>query len=125
MLGLMNLFLLKGVRCQDFAEILPPASSEREREREFYGSCLLWSTSVTPLLPTMAKGGESGLGRARKERAEDTRGTMGNELRVEHPWYANCLPCTSYEHPNCIARHSRMAWCRRDVSPQIFFTLII
>lgn len=37
-LGLMNLFLLKGVRCQDFAEILPPtsyllASSERERER--------------------------------------------------------------------------------------------
>lgn len=32
MLGLMNLFLLKGVRCQDFEEIL--ASSERERERE-------------------------------------------------------------------------------------------
>lgn len=107
MLGLIILFVLKGVRCQDFEEIL--ASSAREREREVLRVVLLLcSTSVTLLLPTMAKGGESGLGRARKERAEDIRmirGTMGNELRVEHPWYANCLPCTSYEHPNCIARH--------------------
>lgn len=36
-LGLMNLFLLKGVRCQDFAEIQPP-SVQRQREREFYGT---------------------------------------------------------------------------------------
>lgn len=35
----------------------------------------------------------------------DQRHNGCNELRVEHPWYANCLPCTSYEHPNCIARH--------------------
>lgn len=55
------------------------ASSERERESSTGRTYLLWSTSVTLLLPTMAKGGEFGLGRARKERAEDIRmirGTM-------------------------------------------------
>lgn len=34
-LGLMNLFLLKGVRCQDFAEILPPTSYLLEPVRMF------------------------------------------------------------------------------------------
>lgn len=55
--------------CRDPPSYLLPPSVQRERERESSTgrTYLLWSTSVTLLLPTMAKGGEFGLGRARKE----------------------------------------------------------